>query len=193
MAESDRTKEIPPHGLDTAYGRLYRPLADGWQVAVLVAAFAMGPVLGWAVGLVPGDLSEAARTGVQAPFVLIFFFGYATWIARLNAIAFDGIGRALLKTLFVLIVKRRKPSSMEDVLPSHETLLRMAVRAQQAGASFGPVSWPIGLLAGGCAMLFDSAMSATARFVLVAASSIAWGHALGRLGRRGFLPFMEEG
>jgi hypothetical protein len=69
----------------------------------------------------------------------------------------------------------------------------MAVRAQKAGASFGPASWPVGLLAGLIATMFDSATGTVALFLLVTLTCLAWGYLLARLGRRGWLPFMEEG
>ncbi|MCB1749083.1 MAG: hypothetical protein KDK06_18040 [Gammaproteobacteria bacterium] len=159
---------------------------------MLLLAFAGGPLCGSLVGRIPGDLSENARTFLCVPFVLVFFLGYALWIARLNAIAFDGLGRTLLKTLFLLVVRRRKPERIEEVMPSRETLLEMAVKAQRAGASFRPASYPIALIAGLAALAIDTAASATSMFLLVAGSCAAWGIALGWLGRHGWLPFMEE-
>jgi hypothetical protein len=185
--------ELPGSFLDTPHGRLYRPLSDWRQILVLVAVFFGGPALGWLVGQISGDLSDKARTVLYVPYIAIFFLGYAAWIARLNAIAFDTIGRSLLKALFLLIVRRQPPKSPEDVLPSREKLLEMAVRAQKAGASFGPASWPVAILAGLIAMMFDSATGGVALFLLVAFTCLAWGSLLARLGRRGWLPFMEEG
>jgi hypothetical protein len=188
-----RDAEIPGPFLDTPHGRIYRPLGFWWQALVLAAAFFGGPAVGWLVGGIPGDLSETARTALYVPYVLIFFLGYAAWVARLKAIAFDTIGRSLLKALFLLIVRRQAPKSVEEVLPSKEKILEMAVRAQMAGASFGPASWPVALAAGLAAMLFDSAAGTIQLFILVAGSCLAWGYLLARLGRRGWLPFMEEG
>jgi hypothetical protein len=193
MTNRRKAVDIPRGGLDTPYGRLYEPLGQGVQFAVLAGAFFAGPALGWLLGQVPGDLSETAVTFVQVPFVVIFFIGYAVWVARLNAIVFDSMGRSLFKALFTMIVLRRKPASVEEVLPSREKLTEMMVRAQKAGGSFVPVSWIVGFGAGSAALLFDSTMSAPARFALVASGVIAWGYVLGWLGRRGWLPFMEEG
>lgn len=186
----DRGIDIPSAGLDTPHGRLYRPRSTGEQIAVLFLAFVAGPVLGGLVAAIPGDLSEVARTVLQASNVLIFFAGYAIWVARLNALAFDLIGRSLLKALFVIVFRRRKPD-MPDVLPTREKLLELVVRAQRAGGSFGPVSIPIGLAAGALALFFDTALGAFARFALAAGSCIAWGHLLAWLGRHGWLPFPE--
>ena len=183
---------IPGPYIDTPYGRLHKPLPHGRQLLVLVAAFCGGPAVGWVVGQVPGDLSEGARTLVYIPYVVIFMVGYATWVARLNAIAFDTIGRSLLKALFWLIVRRQKPPDAEDLLPSKEKLLEMAVHAQIAGASFFPASWPVAGLAGLISLLFDSATSAIALFLLTSTTCLAWGYLLGWMGRRGWLPFMEE-
>ncbi len=193
MTKRPTRAEIPNETMDTPYGRLYRPLAQGWQILVLIAAFAGGPAVGWLVGQVPGDLSENARILLYIPYVVLFFMGYSLWIARLNAIAFEGIGRSLLKTLFLLIIRRRKPESIEEVFPSKEKLLEMAVKAQKAGASFGVVGWPVAAVSGLVALLFDTEMGLMARFTLVAGSCLAWGYALAFLGRRGWLPFMEEG
>jgi hypothetical protein len=98
----------------------------------------------------------------------------------------------LIKVLFRLIVRRKKPESIEEVLPSHDKLLEMAVRAQCAGASFAPASWLVSLLAGTAALFFDTALSPTTLFVWVAGSNLAWGYSLAWLGRHGFLPFMES-
>ena len=178
--------------LDTPHGRLYKPLGTGRQALVLAAAFFGGPAVAWAVGAIPGDLSETARTLVYVPFVLVFFLGYAAWVARLKVIAFRGIGAPLLKALFLLVVFRRNPQSVQEVLPTRERLLEMAVKAQIAGASFRRVGWFLGIGAGVVAALFESAMAGTTRFALVAATCIAWGYALAFLGRRGWLPIMEE-
>ncbi len=191
---NETSKRYPPieTDIDTPHGRLYRPLNQWAQIGLLFAVFAGAPAVGWLVGKIPGDLSENARTFIEVPFIAVFFFGYALWIARLNAIAFDAIGKSILKALFLFIVRRRKPKSAEEFIPSREKLLEMAVRAQRAGASFAPVSWPIAVLAGLGATLFDTAWGVGARFALLAVPVIAWGYLLAYLGRRGFLPFMEE-
>ena len=184
--------QVPPEGLETPYGYLYRPLTDGKQIIVAIGAFVGGPAFGWVIGQVPGDLTETARNVLFVPMVVIFFMGYSLWIARLNAIAFQGIGWGLLKTLFMLIVFRRKPKSIEDVMPSRDKLLEMMVRAQKAGASFAPVGWLVGLVSGLIAMLFDSAMSPGKLFLLVGGGCLIWGYLLAWLGRRSWLPFMES-
>ncbi len=184
--------QVPPDGLETPYGYLYRPLSEGKQLIVTIAAFVGGPAFGWVIGQVPGDLTETARNFLYVPMVVIFFMGYSLWIARLNVIAFQGIGWGLLKTLFALIVLRRKPKSIEDVMPSRDKLLEMMVRAQKAGASFAPVGWLVGIVSGLIAMLFDSAMGPARLFLLVGAGCVIWGYLLAWLGRRSWLPFMES-
>lgn len=192
LGSDRRGIEIPPDGLETPHGRLYPPLAQGRQIAVVVVAFFGWIALGWLAGRVPGDLSETAMTVLYIPYALIFFLGYALWIARLRSIVFQGLGRAVLKAVFQVLVLRRKPPSMDEVIPSQEKLLEMMVRAQRAGTSFALVGWPVGLVAGPTALLFDTPMNSTALFLLVSATCIGWGHLLGRLGRRGWLPFAEE-
>ena len=184
--------DVPPHGLETPYGYLYRPLGNGTQILVLFAAFIGGPAFAWVIGQVPGDLSQTARDVLFVPLVAIFFFGYGVWIARLNAIAFHGIGWGLLKALFNLIVFRRKPDSISELMPSRDKLLEMMVRAQKAGSSFAPVGWLVGLISGLAATLFDSAMQPAKLFFLVGGSCVVWGYLLAWLGRRNWLPFMES-
>jgi hypothetical protein len=185
--------EIPREGLETPHGRLYPPQSMGRQIAVFVLAFFAGPALGWLIAELPADLSEAARTMLQIPFVLIYLAGYALWVARLHALAFELIGWSLFRALFTLLVHRRKPQSLADVMPTREKLLQLMVRAQQAAAAFATVSVPIGLVAGAAATLFDSRLGAAALFTLAAASCIGWGYLLAWLGRHGWLPFAEEG
>lgn len=184
--------DVPPGGLETPYGVLYRPLDNGWQILVLFAAFAGGPAFAWVIGQVPGDLSQSAKDVLFIPMVAIFFLGYGLWIARLNAIAFHGIGWGLLKALFNLIVFRRKPDSVADLIPSRDKLLEMMVRAQKAGASFAPVGWLVGLISGLAAMFFDSALHPAKLFLLVGGGSLIWGYLLAWLGRHNWLPFMES-
>jgi hypothetical protein len=183
------TEEAPPSAPATA--RVAKPLGTGGQVLVLVASFLGGPAVGWVVGQVPGDLSETARTIVCVPFVLVFFLGYAAWLARVKTIAFRGLGVPILKALFVLLVHRRKPQ-VADVLPTRERLAEMVAKVQAAGAAFRRVAWLLGIAFGLAAALFDSAWGAAARFVLVSAGCIAWGYALTHFARRGWLPIPEE-
>jgi hypothetical protein len=141
----------------------------------------------------PGDMSQTAKDVLFVPMMAIFFLGYGLWVARLNAIAFQGIGWGLLKALFNLIVFRRKPASVADLIPSRDKLLEMLVRAQKAGSSFAPVGWLVGLISGLFAMLFDSALHPAELFLLVGSSCVIWGYLLAWLGRRNWLPFMESG
>jgi hypothetical protein len=179
--------------METGAGRLYKPLSWGLQACCFAAAFAGGPAVGWIVGAAMPDLSESARTFVYVPFVMVFFLGYGLWLARLNAIAFQMIGKGILKALFMLLILRRKPEKLEDVLPTREKVLELAVRAQRAASSFLLVSLPVGIVAALIVLLFETQTSLAARGILMAGSCIAWGWLLSFLGRRGFLPFPEEG
>jgi len=146
---------------------------------------------GW-VAIVPGDLSSAAQVILHIPYILVFFVGYSVWVARLNAIAFDAVGRSLLKALWNLIFHGKEPTSLSEVLPSKDKLVEMLVKGQRAGASFRGVSWPIALAGSLCAVLFESSMPTMALSVLTAATVICWGYILGLLGRRGWLPLPEN-
>jgi hypothetical protein len=184
--------ELGEGRLETPAGFLYRP--PGWavQVAVVAAAFFGGPALGWGIGgLMPGISDDA--TFLCVPFVAVFFLGYGLWLARLNALAFNFIGKGLLRALFMLLVRRRKPERLEDVLPSKEKILEMLVRGQRAASSFLAVSMPVAIVAGVVTMFYETPTSPAMRWALAGGGCAGWGWALSFLGRRGFLPFPEEG
>jgi hypothetical protein len=117
--------------------------------------------------------------------------GYGFWVARLNAIAFEGIGRGILKALFLLLIRRKKPPSLEEVIPSKEKLLEMAVRSQKAAWSFLTAAIIVAVPAGLVALAIDSDASAFSRLFLISGGAVAWGCLLGFLGRRGYLPMPE--
>lgn len=190
----DRTSvyaDIPAEGLETPYGRLYPPQSQTRQIGALIAAFVASMSLGGWVAAVPADLSTAAQVGFHIPYVLVFFFGYGLWVARINALVFDTIGRSVLKALWQLIVQRKQLDAKQAVLPSREKLLEMLVKAQKGGAAFRGVSWPIAALALPLGLLCESSMRGMQLVALLAATTLGWGFILGYLGRRGWLPFPE--
>ena len=179
-----------PAVLETPQGKLYRPWATGAQIAALAAAFFGGPLAAWLLGQAIG-VTELAQTVLYAAFVLVFFLGYAAWTARLNALAFATLGRGLLKGLFSLLIRRRKPESLEEIIPSKEALLAMAVKAQRAGWLFFWCGLPLAGLAGLTAVLFDSPTGPFARLFGVTGALAAWAWLLGFAARRGYLPMAE--
>jgi hypothetical protein len=191
MDRTSKYQDIPDDGLETPHGRLYRPQSQSKQILVLIAAFVASMSLGGWVAAIPGDLSTAAQVAFHIPYVLVFFLGYGLWVARINAIVFDTIGRSVLKALWQLIVHRKQPDARETILPSKEKLLEMLVKAQKGGASFRSISWgvaPLGVLVG---LLCESAMPEMQLVILLVVTVLVWGYLLGFLGRRGWLPFPE--
>ena len=174
---------------ETPHGTLYEPRPFGVQVVFLIGAFLGGPAVGWISSLPLEALSTGRELFLYVPPTLVFFFGYALWSARLAAIAFDMIGKSILKALFVLIFKRKKPEKLEDLLPDRDKLEQMAVRAQKAGWSFLTVAVFAGLVAGGLSV-FVLGVSGAA---VVSSGCLFWGYLLGALARRGYLPFPESG
>ena len=181
-------RQHPVSGLrDTPHGALYEPRPFALQIVLLFVAFAGSPGIGWLSTLFLENISQSKQLLFEVPPILVFLFGYALWSARLAAIAFDMIGRAVFRALFQIIVNRRKPDRIEDILPNREKLELMAVRAQKAGRSFAIVGVLVGLLAGAVAfLLFGIAGALTASLTCV-----VWGYVLGTLGRRGYLPLPE--
>lgn len=184
--------DIPTGGLDTSFGRLYRPQSQGRQILVLIAAFITTMSLGGWIAALPGDLSTAARVAFHIPYILVFFFGYSLWVARINAIVFDVIGRSILKAFWQLIVHRRQPDAKTAVLPSRERVIEMLVRCQKSGASFRSIGWIVAPLSLPLGLLAESSMRGMPLVALLSITVLAWGWLLGFLGRRGWLPFPES-
>lgn len=178
--------------LETPYGRLYRPLSQGRQVLVMIACFFASVGLGWLIAAIAGDLSELAQALVTAPFMLVFFFGYSAWMARTAAIATRHFGWPLLKTFWSLILRRRTPGGVEEVFPSRETMLEMAVKAQAAGVAFRTVSYPLAAIFGLLATQVESQMGGAVIALIVAVGTVGWGVLLALLARTGWLPMAEE-
>jgi hypothetical protein len=68
----------------------------------------------------------------------------------------------------------------------------MAIKVQKAASSFFWVSVPIALTAGAAALLMDTSAELSHRVLVVSGSCVAYGWALAWLGRRGYLPILEE-
>jgi hypothetical protein len=175
----------------TPFGVLYRPRSFGVQIPVLIGAFAGGPVAGWILGRILGGVSDNGQVFLYISTTSIFFFGYALWAARLASLAFNAFGKQILWLLFQWIVKRKKPQSPEELLPTREKLEELVVRAQRAAWSFLVVSVAVGLICGALAQLIETQNGKLEQSVIVAAGCILWGWILGSLGRRGYLPLPE--
>jgi hypothetical protein len=188
-----QVKEAVPDLRVTPYGILYRPRSMWIQAPLLIGAFLGSIGIAEGVGRGFGGVSEAAQIFLYLPFVLVLVLGYSLWMARLQALAFDMLGRGLLKALFILIVFRRKPKNPEEFMPTVEKIEKMAVRAQQATSSFWMVSLPIGFVGAAGALLIDAPAGPISRAFAVGAGCVVWGVILAFLGRRGWLPILEEG
>jgi hypothetical protein len=178
---------------ETAHGTLYPPVSQGRQLLNFVGLFAASLLVGFVPRLAFGEISENARTFLHIPFVLVFGFGYAGWAARLHALGMEFLGRGLFKALVQIILFRRKPKSLADVLPDQDKFIQMAVRGQKAASSFLIVSVPIALLAALATIFIKSELGWLLRLPVVVAPVFSWGWWLMRLGRRGYLPFPEGG
>jgi hypothetical protein len=182
-----------PERIETPAGTIYRPQSAWVQIPLFIGAFFGGPGVGWLIGRAMGGVSERAQIFLYVVYVLVFFMGYSMWLGRLNALAFEMIGKGLLKAFFTIIILRKKPEKLEDVLPSREKLERMMARAQRAANSFWIVSIPLAAVAAMGGMLMEARAGAAMRVVLAGGGCFAWGLLLARLARRGYLPLPEEG
>jgi len=178
---------------DTPSGTLYKPKTLGVQILFLFAAFAGGPFAGWLMAESLGDLSHNAQGLLYGTPMAIFILGYALWSARLTVIALDVLGRGILRAFFELLVRRKRPKRLEEVLPTMEKLEEMAVRAQKAASSFLIVAIPVAAVSGFAITWVDSDRSALTRVAVVAAGCLVWGQVLSWLARRGYLPVLSGG
>lgn len=185
----EEARQSGVHGArQTPYGTLYEPKSIAIQIALLIGGFVGGPAVGWILGLIVQGLSPTGKLLICIPPTLVFFLGYGLWSARLAAIVFDMIGKSILRALFHIIVRRRKPVGVEDVLPDRAKLEQMAVKAQKAAWSFVIIAVLIGPISGLLLLLFSAGILASAA---VGSSCLLWGYLLGVLGRRGFLPLPQ--
>ncbi len=178
---------------ETSFGVLYQPKSVGVQIMVLFGAFVYIPGAIWLVSRLLGGLSESAQAFIFIPLFLILLLGYGLWLTRLQAIAFAMIGKALLRAIFQLVIRRKKPDNPEDLFPTVEKFEQMAVRAQQAASSFFTMSIPVAVVAGLTSILFESASGVWSRVCVVSGTCLLWGFILTYLGKRGYLPLPEEG
>jgi hypothetical protein len=191
--KSDYNKlEIPPEGIDTPNGYLYYPPKQGTQILFLIASFFTAILLGLIISSIPGDLSELASGAVYFVYILVFISGYAAWVSWMSALMFDYIKLPLLKIVFGFIFRKKKPGSIEEMLPSREKVFELMVRAQKAAKTFFILSWPIGIAGGFLTMFISTSMDSTLLFALILVSAVAFGYVLSYFGRRGYLPFPEE-
>ena len=182
----------PDRAKQTEFGVLYSPQPTRVQILILLGALLGGFVIAKAATWGLGSLSETAEIGIYVAFAAVLFLGYGLWSARLKTIAFQGIGKGILQALFIMIVRRKKPNSLEDILPTEEKLTAMAVAAQKASSSFWVAGVLITAIAVPVSLLFEAEASKPERLFIVGVGLLFWGMVLAFLGRRGYLPILEN-
>ena len=183
---------IPPDGIDTPNGYLYNPPKLGKQVLFLIASFFSAILLGLFISSIPGDLSEFATGVICFVFLLVFFLGYGLWVGLVSALLFSSVKWPLIKIFSKFIVRKEKPTSLNELLPEREKLIELMVRAQKYSRTFFILSWPIGFVGGLSTLFIQTSASPVILFVLIIISSAIYGFFLSYFGRRGYLPFPEE-
>lgn len=184
--------EIPEEGMDTPGGYLYYPPKQSKQILFLVASFFTAILLGWIISSIPGDLSDMASGVIYFVYLMVFILGYSVWVSWISALLFNTIKLPLIKIIFGFIFRRKKPDSIEALLPTREKAVELMVRAQKAAKIYFILSWPIGILGGFFTMFMDTSTSASFLFVMVLSSAVLFGYVLFYFGRRGYFPFPEE-
>ena len=178
---------------ETPFGTFYRPRSIALQMIILLGGLLSILLIGWLISHALGGVSKNAQIFLFIPFFLILVLGYGLWLSRLEALAFEIIGKGILRALYDLIVKRERPDNLKSFLPPKEKLEEIAVRAQRAASSFFIVAIPIAIGAGLAALFIESPTSVWLRVCVISGSCLLWGLFLKNLGRRGYLPLPEEG
>ena len=179
--------------VELSAGTLFKPQSAGIQFVFLFAVFVGGPAIGWIIAEVLGGVSHNGRIALYIPYVAIFFLGYGLWSVRLKTIAFRHLGLGIFRAILMMLIRRKKPENLKALLPTKETLEKMAVQAQSAASSFIAMSVPVSGVSGLLALGLTSEASALGQMVWVGGSCLFWGLFLSRFARRGYLPIMEEG
>jgi len=184
--------DIPPEGIATPVGHLYCPPNQGKQVLFLIASFFSAIILGLLISGIPDDLSEFATGVICFVFLLVFFLGYGLWIGLVSALLFSSVKWPMLKIFVKLIARKKKPTSLNELLPEREMLIELMVRAQKYSGTFFILSWPIGFVGGFVTLFMKTSMGSVFLFMLIIIGSAIYGFLLSYFGRRGYLPFPEE-
>jgi hypothetical protein len=167
------------------------PTRSRWAVVSAVAGmFFGGGAAGSALTLV------LARDSVLAPFVgfltlpLVFGLGYQMWQARIASLVARRLVKGLIAALWHGLIHRRTPH-VATIIPTPEEAALLLQRIIQAASAFTYAGMLVGIGAGLLVGVATNArfVVALVAFVLV---STAYGRALTKLARSGYLPAPED-
>ena len=192
MEDYKSRSDIPPEGIDTAYGHLYPLPKLSMQILFVVVSFLTAILLGLTISIIPGDLSELAKGVIYFIYLLVFILGYSSWVSLLGMLAFSSIKIPMMKMIFRYFVHKEKPVSVEEILPSREKITELLVRAQKSARIFFILSWPIGIVGGIVSLFMNTSINSLIFFVIILITAVIFGYALFYFGRRGYFPFPEE-
>ena len=162
------------------------------QILALITMFFGNLAMGWTVARVLGGLSHNASIVLYVPFIVIMFFGYSVWSARLQLIAFNMPGKNVLHVCLKLLLRRKEFRQSNQVLTDHKKLNAVLVKAYKTANSFFLVSLAVAALASVGALMIDNTTGPFSRFTVVGLACVAWGWGLSQIARRGFLPIPEN-
>ena len=192
MEEKRNISEIPPEGIETLHGRLYPPPKLGIQILFFVASFLTAIFLGWFISTIAGSLSVLAKGFIYFIYIIIFILGYASWASLTSVIVFKAIKMPIIKTMYRYFVRKEKPASLIELLPTREEAAALIVRTQKATRIFFIMSLPIGIIGGLLSLFIKTSINSTILFALIIMTAVIFGFLLSYFGRRGYLPFPVE-
>lgn len=141
------------------------------------------------ISSIPGDLSDLASGVIYFVYLMVFILGYSGWV---SALLFNTIKLPLIKIIYGLIFRRKKPDSIEELLPTRDKAVELMVRAQKTAKVYFILSWPKGIPGGFFTMYMDTSTSASFLFITVLSIAVLFGYVLYCFGRRGYFPFPDE-
>jgi hypothetical protein len=212
--EEDEHQQAPPtvalgpaeaHRLTSveAAGRYFQALHEifpkrevGTWLWVLSASAAAGPALGYLLAIWNESASFFGKAVFVGPFLAVFLLGYVLWRARLialTAIPIRFMPWKLLGFVWAWLVKRKRPrfetSWVELLLPStDQELKKLTLRCRRTVSSFVLTGFVGGTASASMSLFVPGEISIFVRPWLLFWSCLAYGIALSRLARQGYLP-----
>lgn len=184
----------------TPHGVLYPPVSWPLQAASFIAALAGGPSAGYLLARATGVPDGWGRFTCIAAFFAAFILGYMLWLTRVKAILATAFGGTVVRILLALAwhaLWRREPDQavhdrLKAMAPDTGTIQKVVVKMQRAASSFAFVSLPVGMAASAAVALLPGAASPLLSATLLLPACVAYGLAVARLGRRGYLPMSSD-
>jgi len=175
------------------------PERPGWtQAAALFGAFGCALLLGYALGYLADPGSDWVMAIGAFAFLLTFFLGYALWAASIASVVSGSFLKGLLRAALRFVVSKDKRDletaqrELRTALGDPARLKAMIDKIRKRAGVYRWLGLAFGVLAGAAIGLLGSELGFLAATLLYALAGIAYGGALTRLTRGGYMPPPED-